>query len=628
MQRIPEEKIDEIRSQADIVDVVGNYVQLKKQGRNYTGLCPFHGEKTPSFSVSPEKQIFHCFGCGKGGNVFSFLMQIDGLSFVESVKKVADMTHIPLDIEIARGDGAPTNRPDSQEGKMIEIHQLTSKLYHYLLMETEEGQEALQYLLDRGMSEQELDHFEIGFAPADALTVTTFLKKREVDLPLAVECGLLTERDDGNIVDRFRNRIMFPIKNDRGQLVGFSGRLFNQEDGPKYLNSPETPIFNKRNILYHFSDARQEIRKKEEILLLEGYMDVISGVSAEFSNGVASMGTSLTEEHVQMIRRVTNRAVICYDSDRAGIEASFKAGTLLAEHHRLEVFVLQLPNGKDPDDFIRSEGAEKFAEIYAHQRLSWTAFKLQFLRRNRNLQNETDKIAYLGEALVEIGKLDQAVERELYLKQLGSEFELSMEALKQQLQQSVANTVKPKIHDYGGPPPEEFGEYPVYDSSGGPVYEKFSFQQPNLAPSAGLISEKRLLKYMLEDRDAFIQIRSMMQEQEIEFYHDNYQALYTHLIGFYASGNDANPLALMDQLPNEASRNLVSELEMMVVNTEVTNEEYQDYIFSLRKAGIERDIKEKEQQLQIASQQGEIEVALELARTIMTMRANLKNNLL
>ncbi|EUJ36890.1 DNA primase [Listeria weihenstephanensis FSL R9-0317] len=506
---------------------------------------------------------------------------------------------------------------------MIEIHQLTSKLYHYLLMETEEGQEALQYLLERGMSEQELDHFEIGFAPAHASTVTTFLKKREVDLSLAVESGLLTERDDGNIVDRFRNRIMFPIKNDRGQLVGFSGRLFNQEDGPKYLNSPETPIFNKRQILYHFSDARQEIRKKEEILLLEGYMDVISSVSAEFNNAVASMGTSLTEEHVQMIRRVTNRAIICYDGDRAGIEASFKAGTLLAEQHKLEVFVLQLPNGKDPDDFIRSEGVEKFTEVYMHQRLTWTAFKLQFLRRNRNLQNETDKIAYLGEALAEIGKLDQAVERELYLKQLGSEFELSMEALKQQLQQSLVSA-KPKPRDYGGPPPEDYGEYPVYDGGGGPAYEEFSFQQPTQTPSAGLTSEKRLLKYMLEDRDAFIQIRNMMQEQEIDFYHDNYKALYTYLIGFYATGNDANPLVLMDQLPDDMTRNLVSELEMMVLNTEVSTEEYQDYVASLRKASIERDIKEKEQQLQIASQQGEMTLAFELARTITAMRADLK----
>ncbi|MBC1796464.1 DNA primase [Listeria booriae] len=623
MQRIPEEKIDEIRSQVDIVDVVGNYVQLKKQGRNYTGLCPFHGEKTPSFSVSPEKQIFHCFGCGKGGNVFSFLMQIDGLSFVESVKKVADLAHIPLDVAISQGDSAPGNKPDSQESKMIEIHQLASKLYHYLLMETEEGQEALQYLLDRGMSEQELDHFEIGFAPAHASTVTTFLKKREVDLALAVESGLLTERDDGEVVDRFRNRIMFPIKNDRGQLVGFSGRLFNQEDGPKYLNSPETPIFNKRNILYHFSDARQEIRKKEEILLLEGYMDVISSVSATFSNGVASMGTSLTEEHVQMIRRVTNRAIICYDGDRAGIEASFKAGTMLAEQHRLEVFVLQLPNGKDPDDFIRSEGAEKFAEIYTHQRLTWTAFKLQFFKRNRNLQNETDKIAYLGEALAEIGKLDQAVERELYLKQLGSEFDLSMEALKQQLQQTVV--VKPKPHDYGGPPPEGYGEYPSYEGDGGRVYEQFSFAQPSGVPSAGLTSEKRLLKYMLEDRDAFIQIRNLLEEHQTDFYHDNYKALYTHLIGFYASGNDANPLALMDQLKDDMARNLVSELEMMTVNTDVSIEEYQDYVQSLTKSSIERDIKEKEQALLTATQQGDIPAALELARTITTMRATMKN---
>lgn len=266
---------------------------------------------------------------------------------------------------------------------------------------------------------------------------------------MAVEAGLLSERDDGTITDRFRGRIMFPITDDRGQLVGFSGRLVNQENGPKYLNTPETPIFNKRRLLYHFSEGRSEIRRREEVLLLEGFMDVISSSEAGLANGIASMGTSLTEEHIQLIRRIANRAVICYDGDRAGTEAAYKAGLLLEEKSQMEIFVLALPGGKDPDEFIKEYGKERYLEVYQHERMTWTAYKLFYLRKTRNLNNESEQLLYIEEALQEIGKLNQAVERELYLKQLSDEFEVSIPALKEQLQQSIAATRTKKIFSAG-----------------------------------------------------------------------------------------------------------------------------------------------------------------------------------
>ncbi|AIS62687.1 DNA primase [Listeria ivanovii] len=615
MARIPEEVIDQVRNQADIVDIIGNYVQLKKQGRNYAGLCPFHGEKTPSFSVSPEKQIFHCFGCGKGGNVFSFLMEHDGLTFVEAVKKVADMSHLDVAIELPEErDTAHLPKETSETAKMVEMHQLTAKLYHYILMETEEGTAALTYLKERGMSEQMMANFQIGFAPNHHATVTSFLEKRGMDLQLAGTAGLLSERDDGQMVDRFRNRIIFPITNDRGQIIAFSGRLFDRDDGPKYLNSPETPLFNKRRTLFHFSEARQAIRKQEEITLMEGFMDVISAEEAGIQNAVASMGTSLTEEHADLIKRLTSRAIICYDGDRAGIEAAYKAGTLLVERNRLDVFVLQLPAGKDPDDFIRSSGADKFKEIYKQQRMTWTAFKIHYLRRERNLQNETDQIGYIDDCLREIAKLDQAVERELYLKQLADEFELTIETLKQQLQQSIKTSQKSRQT-------ASYNEPPIDDSFMGIIPQEnpeilFSFEQPMQKLSAHTTAEQQLMKAMMESRDSFLLIKQLLGETE--FYHDNYQALYTYLIGYFAEGNDADPNKFMDSVQDVAMKGLISSLEMVISPEEQGRLQFEDYIRSLKRFKLEQKKKELEQELagynRDNDKENEIRVMLEIVQ--------------
>ncbi|SQC71962.1 DNA primase [Listeria fleischmannii subsp. fleischmannii] len=389
-------------------------------------------------------------------------MEHDHLTFTEAVHKVAELSHLDVELpQLASDDSAAVPKETSETHKMIEMHQLAAKLYHYLLLETEEGLEALNYLKERGMSEELIQTFQIGFAPNHHATITSFFEKRDLDLHLAVAAGLLSERDNGDIVDRFRNRIMFPITDDRGQLVGFSGRLYNQEEGPKYLNSPETPIFNKRKLLYHFSEGRQSIRKYEEVLLLEGFMDVISVSEAGLLNGIASMGTSLTEEHIGLIKRVANRAVICYDGDSAGIEAAFKAGSLLAQA-KIEIYVLSLPSGKDPDEYIRTYGADKFQTFYTHERQTWTAFKLYYLSRKRNMANDTERLAYIDEALFEIGKIDQAVERELYLKQLSDEFDITIPTLKEQLQRAVQELSRQKSrvtesHDFSNmlPPPDE-----------------------------------------------------------------------------------------------------------------------------------------------------------------------------
>ena len=276
--RIPQELIDEIREKANIVDIVGQYVQLKKTGKNYSGLCPFHNEKTPSFSVAEDKQFYHCFGCGRGGNVFRFLQEIDGISFPEAVAKVADFEQISIPQEYREVAASSGN---SEQRQLIELHEKAQELYHHLLMNTAVGEQALAYLHERGLDDETIAEFGIGFAPNQRQFLEQVFQNEGFDKGLYEASGLFVARDDGHFADRFYQRIMFPIRDPRGKTIAFSGRFFKTEefpgeDQPKYLNSPETTLFNKRMVLFNFDKARGTIRKESTVFLFEGFMDVIA----------------------------------------------------------------------------------------------------------------------------------------------------------------------------------------------------------------------------------------------------------------------------------------------------------------------------------------------------------------
>src|SRR5690606_8170374 len=285
--RIPEETIEKIRSSVDIVDVISEYVQLKKQGRNYFGLCPFHGENTPSFSVSPDKQIFHCFGCGAGGNVFSFLMDLEGYSFSEAAANLANKVNI--DLSDFKQTVVRTDKNTDAE-KMQEAHELLKKFYHHLLLNTKEGEHALDYLTNRGFTKEVIEKFEIGYALDSWDFATKFLQKRGFGLELMERAGLLVKKEDtGTFFDRFRNRIMFPIWDHQGKTIAFSGRVLEKGQEPKYLNSPESIIFNKSKTLYNFHQARLSIRKNQQVVLFEGFADVIAADTADLPNSIGTM---------------------------------------------------------------------------------------------------------------------------------------------------------------------------------------------------------------------------------------------------------------------------------------------------------------------------------------------------
>jgi DNA primase len=349
---------DRVKQQADIVRVVGEYVRLKKSGQNFTGLCPFHSEKTPSFAVHPVKQIYHCFGCGAGGDVFKFVMEMDKITFPEAVRAVAEKCGIA--IPRARERTPEERRENQQRTSLVELHREAAAFFVQQLNTTQEGRAAKAYLLDRGLDSEAMARFGIGFAPSGGEALLRAFKQKYPEKVLETS-GLFSRDQNGRLFDRFRRRVMFPIANDSGKIIAFGGRALG-DDLPKYLNSPETPIYTKSNILYHLDRAKEALRQRDFAVLVEGYMDAIAVSRAGISNVVASCGTSLTEPQVKLLNRFTRRIIVNYDPDTAGQAATERSLAILLEQGA-EVRVLALPGGKDPDSFIRSEGPAAYAKL-------------------------------------------------------------------------------------------------------------------------------------------------------------------------------------------------------------------------------------------------------------------------
>jgi DNA primase len=349
---------DRVKQQADIVRVVGEYVRLKKSGQNFTGLCPFHAEKSPSFAVHPTKQIYHCFGCGVGGDVFKFVMEMEKCPFPESIRIVAEKCGIAVPQPRER---SPEERKENQQRTaLVEMHRVAQAFFAKHLESTAEGKVARAYLEDRGLSKEVIDQFGVGYAPSGGDALLRSLKQQYPD-KLLVESGLVSRDQSGRMFDRFRRRITFPIANESGKIVAFGCRALG-DDMPKYLNSPESPIYSKSNVLYHLDRAKEALRRSDFAILVEGYMDAIAVARAGISNVVASCGTSLAEPQIKLLARFTRRVIVNYDPDTAGQTATERSISLLLEQD-FEVRVLALPGKADPDKFIREQGAAAYLKL-------------------------------------------------------------------------------------------------------------------------------------------------------------------------------------------------------------------------------------------------------------------------
>ncbi|PKG21796.1 DNA primase [Niallia nealsonii] len=601
--RIPEEKINEIKQAIDIVDVIGEHVQLTKQGRNFLGLCPFHGEKTPSFSVSPEKQIFHCFGCNAGGNVFSFLMDLEGFSFQEVAAKLASRANIDLGIDIADAE-KKKNIPDSLQ-QMIDAHDLLSKFYHHLLVNTKDGQHALEYLLNRGFTLPIIEKFQIGYSLSSWDIAVKFLAKRKYDGTLMEKAGLIIKSDKENkYFDRFRDRIIFPIMDRNGNIVAFSGRALG-DSHPKYLNSPETPIFNKSSTLYNFFSARSSIRKSQQAVLFEGFADVIAASRSGIENGVATMGTSLTDEHISILKRNSQTVTICYDSDSAGIEAAFRAGQLLTKAN-CQVKVAVLPDGMDPDDYVNQYGEEKLQNEILHNALPYMSFKLMYYRRGKNLQNEGDKLEYIEKVLGEIAKLEKIVEKDLYTRQLSSEFSISLEALQQQERQ-LADSLQ--INNSNKSISTPVKQYSVKK------------QVKSLLP-AYQTAERRLLAHMLKSEDIAFKVQEYLQGKTFNI--DEHQAIFTYLLAFYESGQSSDISSFINFIADNELKRMVVDIEMMDINEELSNQELMDYMKQLLNYDKIVEIKEKKLKQKEAERQQNYVEAAKIGMEVLLLEKSLK----
>ncbi|NEU32377.1 DNA primase [bacterium LRH843] len=582
--RIADEKVELIRKTSDIVEVISDYVQLKKQGRQYIGLCPFHGEKTPSFSVSHDKQLYHCFGCGAGGNVFSFLMELEGFSFVEAVKQLASRANIDLPVTVSSNHNQ-TGKDQPQES-LRSAHKVAAKLYHHVLTLTLEGKQGREYAELRGFTREQMEYFQIGFAPDRWDTLTTILGKREYSLELMEKGSLLGRRDsDGGYYDRFRNRLMFPIWDGQGNVIAFGGRTISDEK-PKYLNSSESPVFSKGRTLYGLHLARPAIRKQASVVLFEGYIDVIAAWGAGVTNGVATLGTALTEEQAKVIRRNAETVTLCYDADRAGTEAAFRSANIL-ELAGCTVKIAQLPMGLDPDDYILTYGAKRFQTDVIGASLTLMAFKMQFLRKDKNLQDEGERMRYITDVLTEISTLRRAVERDHYLRQLADEFSLSLDALKQEQYQIFRSQKKKQLHSF----PEQ--KIPL----------RKSLESKKLLP-AYQNAERLLLAHMMKDSEIAERVEERIGGS---FNVDDHQAIAAFLYAFYGEGNMPNPSKFIQGLQDERLRRIATELAMLQVNDECRENELLDYMKQIENYPKWVEIKQKE--IEMKHEQNPIEAA-------------------
>ena len=419
MARYSDEIIDDVRQSNDIVDVISQYVRLKRSGRSYFGLCPFHNEKSPSFSVSPEKQIFHCFGCGVGGNVFTFLTKIEGINFVEAVQQLAERANIQLPTLENNVDSAK----EALKAKVYKVNEFAAKYYHENLYRPE-SKMAQEYIKKRKLSNETLKSFQIGFSGKfDELYKE--LKKQGFEDREILESGLVNKNERGQYIDRYRNRLMFPICDVRGRVIAFGGRVLD-DSKPKYINSPENAVYSKGRHLYGLNVAKKYDIKKR-LLIVEGYMDVISLHQRDIHNVVASLGTALTQQQGYLLRNNTEQIILSYDSDEAGQTAKIRAMEIL-QNMGCDIRVLQMEGAKDPDEYVIKYGNARFQNL-VDKAISVIEFKVKILRQSLNLESTNDKIKFLNEIAKLISKIDNSMEREVYIEKIAKEYDVSKEAI-------------------------------------------------------------------------------------------------------------------------------------------------------------------------------------------------------
>ena len=594
---IPEDFISEVRSSVNIVDVISQYVSLEKKGKDYLGLCPFHQEKTPSFTVNEEKQFFKCFGCGKGGNVFKFLMYKDGLSFPESVEAVAKFAHIPMP------SGYGSNNSVKKMTPLMQMHQDAAEFYHRVLMMMNAGEAGMKYARKRELTDEILNHFNIGYAPNQDNLLLTFLSGKGYSQEDLAKSGLFVQSEDRRLFDRFRDRLMFPLTDESGRTIAFSGRrLSNNKDEAKYMNSPETKIFTKSKVLFHFAEAKKSVREEKHLVLYEGYMDVIAAYKVGIKSGIASMGTSLTDQQIYMLRRITNNIIINYDGDNPGIHAEERAANLFEKTANFNLGIVVLPEKLDPDEYIKKYGAEKYKQEIRGA-LSSTEFFLKRLAAKYNLDNERDKITYLNEAVKEIAKRMNPVEQDVYINRLALEQNVSQRALKANLVRETRRLHRANRHKnigYQGDP------YQEYESALDEPIEKVDKVQ------------QRLIYLFIHSKPA----REYLINKKFLFPSDNYAQVAELWLQFIEAHENYSISEFLDFIPEQLQSIIVS-AEMTDMPKETSVEELEEQLIALKKRKINSELNKLQKDLEDAKRKSDDDRILQLMSQVLALKRDL-----
>ncbi len=555
----PEELIEEVRTRNDIVEVISGYVRLQKKGSNYFGLCPFHNEKSPSFSVSPGKQMYYCFGCGAGGNVITFLMEYENQTFPEAVRMLAQRAGIALP-EV--DDSKEARQADSRRAKLLEINKEAAKYFYYQLR-TERGSVGMEYLRKRELSDETMNHFGLGYANKYSNDLIQYLKSKGYSEDLIRDAGLCNVDEKHGMYDKFWNRVMFPIQDINHRVIGFGGRVMG--DGkPKYLNSPETEIFDKSRNLYGLNFARTS--RKGNVILCEGYMDVIAMHQAGFTQAVASLGTAFTSGQASLLRRYANEILLSYDSDGAGVNAALRAIGILKEAG-MTGRVINLEPYKDPDEFIKALGGEEFQKRLDHAENSFF-FELRQLQKNYDLSDPEQKTAFHREIARKLCTFSEEVERENYIEAVAQKYHIGFENLRRLV-----------------------GTYAAQTGLAQPVIRpKSGVQKKNTATEGIKNSQKLLLTWLVEQPQLYRQISKYISPKD--FTEGLYEKVADRLFEELEQGN-INPASIISMFEEEEDqREAASLFHTKLERLESTAEQEKalhDIVCAVKRNSYERD---------------------------------------
>lgn len=555
----PEELIEEVRTRNDIVEVISGYVRLQKKGSNYFGLCPFHNEKSPSFSVSPGKQMYYCFGCGAGGNVITFLMEYENQTFPEAVRTLAQRAGIALP---EADDSKEARQANSRRAKLLEINKEAAKYFYYQLR-TERGSVGMEYLRKRELSDETMNHFGLGYANKYSNDLIQYLKSKGYSEDLIRDAGLCNVDEKHGMYDKFWNRVMFPIQDINHRVIGFGGRVMG--DGkPKYLNSPETEIFDKSRNLYGLNFARTS--RKGNVILCEGYMDVIAMHQAGFTQAVASLGTAFTSGQASLLRRYANEILLSYDSDGAGVNAALRAIGILKEAG-MTGRVINLEPYKDPDEFIKALGGEEFQKRLDHAENSFF-FELRQLQKNYDLSDPEQKTAFHREIARKLCTFSEEVERENYIEAVAQKYHIGFENLRRLV-----------------------GTYAAQTGLAQPVIRpKSGAQKKNTAAEGIKNSQKLLLTWLVEQPQLYRQISKYISPKD--FTEGLYEKVADRLFEELEQGN-INPASIISMFEEEEDqREAASLFHTKLERLESTAEQEKalhDIVCAVKRNSYERD---------------------------------------